>query len=138
LPFQLLAGPFKRTRVAPAGAAEFDEAHALISTGESPMPTGKLAYHFIARHGYAIERLKRDMAAELSREHLLGFLAYDAANYLYAFLLASGNAVSRTDRGLRDELEGAVLAVLARHGIDRSTFVVRPEIDADVPLPEPE
>ena len=68
------------------------------------MATGTLAYHMLARHGQAIERLKRDMAAEESREHLVDFLGYDAANFVYVFLLASGNEVSPKDRRLRDEL----------------------------------
>lgn len=92
-----------------------------------------LSYHFAARHGYAIERLKRDMAAEPSRDGLVQFLAYDAANFVYAFLLASGNAVSPQDRQLRDELRDVIIGVLWRHGIDDGTFVVRPEIEADAP-----
>jgi hypothetical protein len=79
------------------------------------MPTGALAYHFIARHGYAIERLKRDMATEETREDLVGFLAYDAACFVYSFLLASGNAVSPTDRTVRDDLKAAISWVLAKH-----------------------
>jgi hypothetical protein len=55
------------------------------------MATGQLALRMIARHGYAIERLQRDMAAEPDHDHLVQFLAYDAANFVYAFLLASGN-----------------------------------------------
>ena len=98
------------------------------------MGQGSLAFHITARHGYAIERLKRDMAAEPTREHLVDFLAYEAANFVYGFLLASGNSVSPDDRALRDELQQAILTVLAGHGIDRGTFVVRPEIDADGPL----
>jgi hypothetical protein len=102
------------------------------------MAEWSLAYHVVARHGYAIERLKRDMAAEASREQLPDFLAFDAANFVWGFLLASGNAVSADDKRLRNDLEHAIGLVLARHGIDRSTFVVRPEIDADAPLPERE
>lgn len=98
------------------------------------MPTGSLAYHVIARHGYAIERLKRDMAREDTRDHLVNFLAYDTANFVWAFLLASGNDVSPAERQLRDDVEAAIVAILAEHGIDRTTFVVRPEIDADAPL----
>jgi hypothetical protein len=89
-----------------------------------------LSYHFAARHGYAIERLKRDMAAEPSRDSLVQFLAYDAANFVYAFLLASGNDV---DRLLRDEVRDLIIGVLSRHGIDDGTFIVRPEIEADAP-----
>ena len=102
------------------------------------MVTGTLAYHIIARHGYAIERLKRDMAREETRAYLVDFLAFDAACFVYGFLLASANDVSPTDRKLRDDIQEAIVAVLARHGIDHSTFVVRPEIDADAPLPEPD
>ena len=102
------------------------------------MPGWTLAYHVIARHGYEIERLKRDMALEQSRERLIDFLAYDAASFVWGFLLASGNNVTADDRRLRVEIQAAIIAVLANHGIDRSTFVVRPEIDADAPLPEPD
>ncbi len=102
------------------------------------MATGTLAYHMLARHGQAIERLKRDMAAEDSHEQLVDFLGYEAANFVYAFLLASGNDVSPTDRRLRDDLQGAILGVLAARGIDQRTFVVRPEIDADAPLAKPD
>lgn len=101
------------------------------------MPSWSMAYHVVARHGCAVERLKRDMAAEPSREHLVEFLAYDAANFIWAFLLASGNTAAPGDRVLRDELQGAVVTLLAKHGIHHGTFVVRPEIDADAPLPEP-
>jgi hypothetical protein len=101
------------------------------------MMKGTLAYHMIARHGYAIERLKRDMAAERSRAHLVDFLASDAACIVYAFLLASGNTVSAANRSLRNELRDAITAVLASYGFDRETFVVQPEIDAEAPLPEP-
>lgn len=94
------------------------------------MKAPALSYHFAARHGYAIERLKRDMAAEPSHDNLVQFLAYDAANFVYAFLLASGNDVSEQDRQLRDELRDAIVGVLSRHGIDDSNFVVRPEIGA--------
>jgi len=97
------------------------------------MTKGTLAYHFVARHGYAIERLKRDMAAEETSGHLVDFLAYEAANFVYGFLLASGNRVSPDDRALRDEVERAVLATLAKYGIDNDTFVVWPEIDRGMP-----
>ena len=102
------------------------------------MPGWSLAYHVVARHGYAIERLKRDMAIEPSRERLVDFLAYDAASFVWGFLLASGNNVTADDRRLRNEVESGILAALANHGINRSTFVLRPEIEADAPLPEPE
>ena len=92
------------------------------------MAAGALAYHMVARHGQAIDRLKRDMAAEESPEWHVDFLGYEVANFTYAFLIASGNAVSSTDRHLRDELQEAVLTVLAKHGIDQDTFVVRPEL----------
>ncbi len=98
------------------------------------MPQGWLAYHVVARHGYAIERLKRDMAKEASSEGLVDFLAYDAASFIWGFLLASGNAIDAKDRRLRDALQAAVLGVLAAHGIDPSTFVVRPQLDAGEPL----
>lgn len=94
------------------------------------MPKGRLAYHMVARHGYAIERLKADMAREETRECLVDFLAFEAAGFVWAFLLASGNAVDAKDRALRNELQAAILNVLAAHGIDSSTFVVRPEIEA--------
>jgi hypothetical protein len=69
------------------------------------MASWSMAYHVVARHGYAIERLKRDMAIEPSRDQLVDFLAYDAANFVWAFLLASGNAVDAKDRQLRDTLQ---------------------------------
>src|SRR5690349_923204 len=93
-----------------------------------------LPFHYVARHGYSIERLKRDMALEESRDHLVDFLAFEAASFVYGFLLASGNAVSAEDRRLRMELQNVILATLARHGIDRASFVVKPEIEADAPL----
>lgn len=89
--------------------------------------TGSLAYHFIARHGYAIERLKRDMSREPPETDLCQFLAYDVANFAYAFLLASGNDASAIDRSLRDALQKAILQVLARHDIDGASIVVEPE-----------
>lgn len=92
------------------------------------MPSGAVAHHLVARHGYAIERLKRDMSAEESRDHLVDFLAYDAAGFVYGFLLASGNDVTVTDRALRDDVQQAILTALAKHGIDADTFVVRPEL----------
>jgi hypothetical protein len=98
------------------------------------MAEWSMAYHVIARHGYAIERLKRDMADEPSREHLVEFLAYDVANFVWAFLLATGNLDDRRDKAVRDALRDAIIAVLAAHGIDRQTLVVRPDIDADAPL----
>jgi hypothetical protein len=98
------------------------------------MKKGALAFHLVARHGYAIERLKRDMAAEPCRDHLVDFLAYDVACFAYAFLLASGNEVAAEDRTIRDELQSAILAVLNRHGVDRSTFVVQPELEDAGPL----
>ena len=97
------------------------------------MPKGWLAYHMAARHGYAIERLKADMAREETRECLVDFLAFDAASFVWGFLLASGNAVDGKGRALRNELQAAIMNVLAAHGIDRSTFVVRPEIEATRP-----
>lgn len=100
------------------------------------MERGMLAFHFTARHGYAIERLKRDMAAEESREHLVDFLAYDAASFVYGFLLASGNELRPEDRVLHVKLREAIAGVLANFGFDRNTFVVQPEIDAPAPLPD--
>ena len=73
------------------------------------MASWSMAYHVVARHGYAIERLKLDMVAEPSRDGLVDFLAYDAANFVWAFLLASGNMTSAADRSLRDELEAAIV-----------------------------
>jgi len=94
------------------------------------MATGWLAYHVAARHGYAIERLKRDMAGETDRDSLLDFLAYDAASFVWVFLLANGNAVSAGDRQLRDDVQAAIISVLARHGIDRHSFVIQPDRSA--------
>jgi hypothetical protein len=92
------------------------------------MATGELALHMIARHGYAIERLKREMAADADGDYLVESLAYDAANFVYAFLIASGNRVSLADRTLRDELYEALLSVFAEHGISNRTFVVWPDV----------
>lgn len=101
------------------------------------MEKGSLAFHMIARHGYAIERLKRDMAVEPSREHLVDFLAYDAASFVYGFLFASGNLRRTDDRTVHHMLHRAIAEVLDNFGINHDSFVVRPEIDADAPLPEP-
>ncbi|GAA4747594.1 hypothetical protein GCM10023264_11680 [Sphingomonas daechungensis] len=96
------------------------------------MPSGLLVYSMIARHGAAIDRLKRDMLAEESHEALLVFLAYDAAGFLYAFLIATGNDVSPRDRTLRNALQAAIIEVLEKHGINPSTFCVWPDIAAPV------
>lgn len=95
------------------------------------MIAAALSYHFVARHGYAIERLKRDMAAEPSSGCLVQFLAYEAANFVYGFLLATGNNVSPEDRRVRDELRDAIIQVLSGHGIDDASFVVSPEIETE-------
>jgi hypothetical protein len=91
------------------------------------MPKRWLAYHVAARHGYAIERLKRDMVSEPLRDQLVDFLAYDAASFVWAYLLASGNLSCAKDRRLRDDVQAAILSALAEHGIDRRTFALLPE-----------
>ena len=96
-----------------------------------------MAFYMLARHGLAIQQLTRDMAREADEADLVRFLAYDAANFVYAFLLATGNQVTPADRTLRNDVQDAILAVLAKHGIDQSTFVVGPEIDRGLPLPTP-
>lgn len=92
------------------------------------MVTGLLLFSLIARHGHAIEQLKRDMIAEEWKDDLVRFLAYDTANFVYAFLAASGNSVSPTDRTLRDEVMHAILKILDDHGIDSDSFQVWPTI----------
>jgi hypothetical protein len=94
------------------------------------MATGQLALQIIARHGAAIDRLRRDMLAEPSHDDLLRFLAYDTANFVYALLLATENKVTVKDRALRDDLTEAVLDTLAKHGIERQRFCVWPDIPA--------
>jgi hypothetical protein len=96
-----------------------------------------MSFHMIARHGYAIERLKRDMAVEQSRKDLVDFLAHDAASFVFGFLLASGNLHRTDDRTVHHMLHKAIAEVLENFGINHDTFVVRPEIDAEAPLPEP-
>jgi hypothetical protein len=81
------------------------------------MPTGQLALQMIARHGAAIDRLRRDMIDEPCDDDLHRFLAFDAAGFVYAFLLATGNRVTVTDRALRNDLIEAIIGTLATHGI---------------------
>ena len=99
------------------------------------MATGLLSYFMVARHGYAIERLKREMAAEPERDDFVRFLAQDAANFVYGFLLTSGNNVLATDRTIRNDISAAIAATLAKHGIDERTFVLWPEIHGQPALP---
>jgi hypothetical protein len=82
----------------------------------------------IARHGAAIDRLRREMADEPCQDDLLEFLAYDMANFVYAFLLTTGNPVTVTDRTVRDDLKNAVLSTFAKHGISRENFCVWPDM----------
>ena len=92
------------------------------------MATGVLAYQMLARHGATIDRRRRDMLVEPSKDDLLQFLAYDAASFVYTFLLATGNAVTPTDRRVLDDLRKAILTTLSKHGIDAGTFGVWPDI----------
>ena len=94
------------------------------------MASGKYGYRIIARHGYAIDRLARDMVAEPSHDELIAFLATDTANFIWGFLLATGNNVTVTDKALRNELREVIMATLAKHGIEQSTFSVWPHITA--------
>ena len=72
----------------------------------------------------------RDMVAEPSYDELIAFLAQDTANFIWAFLLATGNNVTATDKALRNELRAMIMATLAKHGIEQSTFSVWPHIPA--------
>ena len=88
----------------------------------SVMATGELALRMIERHAAAIRQLERDMRAEDDASDLAQFLAYESANFVYAFLLATGNAATLTDRKLRDDVMNAIQAALAAHGITANTF----------------
>lgn len=86
------------------------------------MAAGQLAYRLLARHGQAIDRLISDMAKEPEDGDLVRFLAYDTANFVYAFLLATSNKMTPNDRALRNDVQDAILAVLAKYGVDRHSL----------------
>lgn len=92
------------------------------------MATGQLVYWMIARHGQAIERLRRDM---LEAEHgtLVELLSHECANFVYAYLVATGNAVTPQDRTLRNDVQAAIIEALGRHGIDEQSFRLWPDVE---------
>lgn len=83
-----------------------------------------LSYGHILRHAGAIERLRDDMLRSDLVDERLEKLSLDAANLVYAFLIANGNDVSPETRDLRNDVSEAILGALDKHGINAETFRV--------------
>jgi hypothetical protein len=86
------------------------------------MPTATNVPRQFAVHSAPVNRLVAQMADEEDKSYLLDWLAWDAANYVYAFLTAVD--VPMQDRSLRDAVLENILEVLKAHRIDARDFAL--------------
>lgn len=83
-----------------------------------------LSYGLVVRHATAIERLRAELLDLEGACDRLDTLSRDAANLVYAFLIANGNDVPLDTRDLREDVAEAILQVLGKHGITAETLKV--------------
>lgn len=83
----------------------------------------------IARHGAACERLRAELrcpdAFGDSPDPVHG-IGFDAANFVWAFLVLSGHEAAQDSREARNAVAEAIVGVLTKHGIQPDRLTLDP------------
>ena len=75
----------------------------------------------IARHGPSVERLRAELRQQ--RDHAVdghnaaSAVAFDAANFVWSFLVLSGHNEAQESRFIRNAIAEAIIGALDQHGI---------------------
>jgi hypothetical protein len=75
----------------------------------------------IARHGHAAERLRAELREQrpegVGGHNACNAVAFDAANFVWSFLVLSGHDEAQEDRSIRNAIAEAIIDALDRRGI---------------------
>ena len=80
----------------------------------------------LARHGHAVERLRAELREQKHQGigshdpcHAVGF---DAANFVWSFLVLSGHEEAQESRAIRNAIAEAIIDTLKQRGITGDTL----------------
>jgi hypothetical protein len=75
----------------------------------------------VARHGHAAERLRAELREQGDEgdggHNACNAVAFDAANFVWSFLVLSGHDEAQQDRSIRNAIAEAIIDTLDRRGI---------------------
>jgi hypothetical protein len=75
----------------------------------------------IARHGHAAERLRAELREQRDEgdggNNACHAVAFDAANFVWSFLVLSGHDEAQEDRSIRNAIAEAIIDTLERRGV---------------------
>ncbi len=72
----------------------------------------------IARHGAAVERLKQERLLRVGEFYEYGektAIAFDAADFVWAYLAISGHSGAHESRAIRNHIAESIIKILDQH-----------------------